>query len=113
MNIACNKMEDIKDIEKLEEKGGDRLRHAFLKGMSEVLVLGKKPKTKKFYNYLDALNHDVRFLREDLIEALIKLIKELPPEKKIELKNKILELEVDQDWDDFTFEFEENKKIGE
>ena len=106
-------MEDIKDIVKSEQKGGQRLRHAFLKGMSEVLVLGKKPKTKKFYNYLDALNHDVRFLREDLIKALVKLIKELLPEKKIELKNKILELEVDQDWDDFTLNFEDDKEIGE
>ena len=106
-------MEDNKEIKKAEEKSGERLRKAFLKGMSEVLVLGKKPKTKRFYNYLDALNHDTRFLREDLIETLIKLIKELPPEKKAELKNKILELEVDEDWNEFAFEFEDHKKMVE
>lgn len=103
-------MEDIKDIKITDEESEERFRHAFLKGMSEVLVLGKKPKTRKFYNYLDALNHDISFLREDLIEAFIKIIKELPPEKKLELKNKILELEVDDDWDNITFEFEDRKK---
>ncbi|NGP89433.1 hypothetical protein [Fodinibius halophilus] len=100
----------MEDIKKSEEK---RLRNAFLKGMSEVLVLGKKPKTRKFYNYLDALNHDIRYLREDFIEAFIQLIKELPPEKKLELKNKILELEVDEDWGNITFEFEDRKKVRE
>jgi hypothetical protein len=106
-------MEDIKVKNILKEKNKGRLRNAFLKGMSDVLVFGKKPQTKKFYNYSDALNHDISFLRKDLIEALIKVIKELPPEKKNELKNKLLEIEVEKDWDKITFEFEDNcKKIG-
>lgn len=106
-------MEDIKVKNILKEKDKGRLRHAFLKGMSDVLVFGKKPKTKKFYNYSDALNYDISFLRKDLIEALIKVIKEMPPEKKNELKNKLLEIEGEKDWDKITFEFEDNcKKIG-
>lgn len=41
------------------------------------------------------------------------MIKELPPEKKVELKNKILELEVNEDEDNFTFDSEDHKKIEE
>lgn len=67
MKDYYNKMEDVRDIKKSEERNGGKLRHSFFKGMSEVLVMGKKPRYKKFNNYLDALNHDTRFLREDLI----------------------------------------------
>lgn len=108
------KMEEIKVKKKLKEEDRGRYRHAFSKGMSEILVFGKKPKIKKFYNYFDALNHDISYLHEDLIKILIKAIKELPPEKKNELKNKILEIEVKKDWDKISFEVEDNcKKIGQ
>lgn len=100
-------MEDIKEIKKSKKREEKSLYRSFLKGMSEVLVLGKKPKTKKFYNYSDALNHDISFLQEDLMEALIEVIKDLPAEKKIELKNKLLEIELDKDWSKFTFELED------
>lgn len=92
-------MEETKEMKRTKKDEERRLYRSFLKGMSEILVFGKKPKTKKFYNYIDALNHDISFLREDFIEALVKIIEELPPEKKIELKN---------EWDNFTFELEDD-----
>lgn len=89
-------MKDTGELKKSNEKDERILRSAFLKGMSEVLILDKKTKSQ-IYNYTYALNHDVRFHREDLIKSLVKLIKDLCSEEKIELKNKILELEMDED----------------
>lgn len=98
-------MEEIKEIKttKEEEK---KLSRSLLKGMSEVLVFGKKPKIKKFNNYSDALNHDIHFFREDLIKALIEVINELPTEKKVELKNKLLEIELEGVWENVSLEEE-------
>ncbi len=91
-------MEAIKKSFKTRNKDVEKLRHYFIKGMSEILVFGKKPKAQKFNIYSEALNHDLSFLQKDLIDALIKLIEDLPKEKKIELKNKILKLEINEDW---------------
>ncbi len=103
-------MESAKQIRHLKREESDRFRHAFLKGMSNFLVFGKKPQTKKFYSNFEALNHDISFLREDLIEALTKVIGELSPEKKKELKNKLIEIEVEEGYPQMTFEFEDNSK---
>jgi hypothetical protein len=98
-------MEEIKEIKTTidEEK---KLSRSLLKGMSEVLVFGKKPKIKKFNNYSDALNHDIHFFREDLIKVLIDVINELPTEKKVELKNKLLEIEMEEEWDNISHQEE-------
>jgi hypothetical protein len=93
-------MEATRQVYKLKSKEPERLSRFFMKGISEMLVFGKKPKYKKFKNYSDALNNDISFLQEDLMEALIKLIKKLPKDEKIKLKNKILSTEVDEAWDD-------------
>jgi len=97
-------MEAIRHVYKLKTKESEKLRHFFMKGMSEILVFGKKPKYKTFKNYSDAFNNDISFLQEDLMEALIKLIKELPKDEKIKLKNKILSIEIDKVWDDIDLE---------
>jgi len=97
-------MEAIRHIYKLKNKEPEKLRHSFIRGMSEILVFGKKPKYKKFKNYSDALNNDISFLQEDLMEAFIKLIEELPKDEKIKLKNKILSIEIDKAWDDIDSE---------
>lgn len=99
-------MESIKPIKQLKRKDSDRFRHAFLKGMSNIFVFGKKPRTKKFYNNFEALNHDIGFIRKDLIEVLIEAIGELPPEKKNKLKNKLIDTEVEEGYPQMTFEFE-------
>jgi hypothetical protein len=64
---------------------------SFLKGMSNVLVFGKKPKNRNINTYSDALTHDLGNFKKDFFNALSNSIKDLPVEKKIELKHKLLE----------------------
>lgn len=98
-------MVGTKSIKQLNRKDSERFRHAFLKGMSNILVFGKKPRKRKAYNNFEALNHDINFTHEDLIEALIKAIGELPPEKKDKLKNKLIECGAEEEQPQMTFEF--------
>lgn len=91
LQMKKNKVEDLSNEQK-------KFTRSFIKGLSDVLVLGKKPKIKKFDNYIDALNHDMGHLNEDFMASFIKIVKDLPQEKKFELKKKLLELEVDDDW---------------
>lgn len=97
-------MEAVKQLYDLNKRDSERFRHSFIKGMSEILVFGKKPKHLKFNIYSDALNNDISFLQEDLMEAFIKLVNELPRDKKIELKNKLLSFAIDEEWDNFDLE---------
>lgn len=89
LQMKKNKVDDLSNEQK-------RFIRSLIKGLSGILVLGKKPKIKKFDNYTDALNHDMGHLNEDFMASFIKIVKDLPQEKKNELKKKLLGLE--EDW---------------
>src|SRR5699024_5417316 len=107
---CCFKMKNTEHITYLKKEDNDRFKHAFLRGISNILAFGKKPRIERFHNSLDALNYDMGFLREDLIETLIEAINELSPEQKSEFKNKLIHYEIEEGYPQMKFEFEDNSK---
>lgn len=86
--------QDFYDVLGHETKPSD----AFISGMGNVLGLGGKP---TLWNYCDntqlALAHDFGMLWNDLLAVLVEVIKKLPPEKREQLKEFILNYEPDDD----------------
>ena len=75
-----------------------RLQKSFVKGISDFLALGKKPKIKKFQSVYTALNNDMNHINDDFYNVLLDEIEIMSDSNKNKFKNMLLELDEISEW---------------